>query len=301
VVPFVDLLTEHREIRDALDDAVRRVLDSSRFVLDEEVSAFEEEFATYCGVEHCVGVASGTDALALALRACGVGPGDEVVVPAFGFVATAFAVLAVGAAPVLVDVEDDSALLDVDRVAAALGERTRAVIAVHLYGRCMELADLGDLCAQHDLFLIEDAAQAHGARLRGRSAGAFGQAGCFSFYPSKNLGAAGDAGAVVTRDPELAARLRLFRNHGQRVKYRHTSFGTNSRLDEVQAAILRAKLPHLDRWNTARRRAAALYASLLDPAVRTPAALHSTRSSAGVALCFWCRRFARISWRMIRG
>jgi dTDP-4-amino-4,6-dideoxygalactose transaminase len=270
-VPFVDLAAEHEPIRDALEEAVRAVFDSNRFVLGRELAAFEQEFAAYCGVEHCVGVGSGTDALVLALRACGVGPGDEVITPSFTFVAGPFAIATVGAVPVFVDVEDAGATLDVDLAKEAISARTRAIMPVHLYGGCADLSRLAALAAERDLWLIEDAAQAHGARSNGRLAGTAGQLGCFSFYPSKNLGACGDAGAVVTNDAKLAARLRMLRDYGQSRKYRHELLALNSRLDELQAAILRKKLSYLDGWNKARRDAAAAYAGLLDPAVSPPA------------------------------
>lgn len=269
-VPFVDLGAEHDRIRDELDDAVRTVLDSGQFVLGPELAAFEQEFAAYCGVAHCVGVGSGTDALILALRACDVGPGDEVITPSFTFMAGPLAIAAVGAVPVFVDVEEDTGTLDVNLVEEAVTARTRAIVPVHLYGRCADLSRLAALATERDLLLIEDAAQAHGARSSGRAVGAVGHLGCFSFYPSKNLGAWGDGGAVVTNDPNLAQRLRLLRNYGQTQKYRHEVLGTNSRLDELQAAILRKKLPHLEAWNKARRSAAKGYAALLDPRIPLP-------------------------------
>jgi dTDP-3-amino-3,4,6-trideoxy-alpha-D-glucose transaminase len=269
-IPLMDLAALHASIRDALDDAIRTVVDSGRFVLGDELAAFEEEFASYCGVEHCVGVASGTDALILALRACGVGPGDEVITPSFTYVAAPFAIVQLGAVPVFVDVREADGALDVDLVSDAITARTRAVVPVHLYGRCSDLSPLAALAAEHELWLIEDAAQAHGARWKGRVAGSMGHVGCFSFYPSKNLGALGDGGAVVTGDAALAARLRLLRNYGQTEKYRHETLGFNSRLDELQAAVLRRKLPYLDGWNEARRSAARTYAGLLDPALRPP-------------------------------
>jgi dTDP-4-amino-4,6-dideoxygalactose transaminase len=269
-VPFVDLVGEHRRLRATLEDAVRGVLASGRFVLGPELAAFEEEFAAYCGVGHCVGVASGTDALIIALRACGVGPGDEVITPSFTFFAAPLAIASVGAIPVFVDVEASTGLLDADQAAEAITPRTRAIVPVHLYGRCVDLRPLEALAAERDLWLIEDAAQAHGARCSGRQAGSVGHVGCFSFYPSKNLGAYGDGGAVVTSDPRLAEQVRLLRNYGQRSKYHHESLGLNSRLDELQAAILRRKLPYLDGWNQARRKVAALYTSLIDPSLRPP-------------------------------
>jgi dTDP-3-amino-3,4,6-trideoxy-alpha-D-glucose transaminase len=269
-VPFVDLAAEHQTLREQLDDAVRRVTDSGRFVLGQELAAFEAEFASYCNVEHCVGVASGTDALLLALRACQIAPGDEVITPSLTFYATAFAVVAVGAVPVFVDVEDTTATLNLDLMREAITPRTRAILPVHLYGRCANLDGLAELAREHGLWLIEDAAQAHGARWNGSRAGAVGDVGCFSFYPSKNLGAWGDGGAVITSDARLAERVRLLRNYGQTQKYQHELLGANSRLDELQAAILRTKLPHLDAWNEARRSAASAYSELLDVALRPP-------------------------------
>jgi dTDP-3-amino-3,4,6-trideoxy-alpha-D-glucose transaminase len=269
-VPFVDLAAEHQSMRQELDGAVRRVTDSGRFVLGPELAAFEAEFASYCGVEHCVGVGSGTDALLLALRACQIGPGDEVITPSLTFYATAFAVAAAGAVPVFVDVEEATATLNLDLVREAITSRTRAILPVHLYGRCANLGGLAELATERGLRLIEDAAQAHGARWNGSRAGAAGDVGCFSFYPSKNLGAWGDGGAVVTSDATLAERLRLLRNYGQTQKYQHELLGTNSRLDELQAAVLRTKLPHLDAWNEARRSAARAYSALLDAALSPP-------------------------------
>jgi dTDP-3-amino-3,4,6-trideoxy-alpha-D-glucose transaminase len=269
-VPFRDLAGELDQIRDELDEAVRAVLDSGWFVLGPELEAFEEEFAAYCGAQHCVGVSSGTDALVLALRACGVGPGDEVITPSFTFFAGPYAIVAVGATPVFVDVDEVTATLDADKAREAITPKTRAIVPVHLYGRCAELSGLAALAADHDLWLIEDAAQAHGARANGQRAGTAGQLGCFSFYPSKNLGALGDGGAVVTDQPDLAARLRLLRNYGQSDRYRHELMAPNARLDELQAAVLRRKLPHLDAWNEARRRTAHTYAARLGPTVHTP-------------------------------
>ncbi len=269
-VPFVDLAAERERIRHELDDAVRTVLDSGQFILGRELAAFEEEFACYCGVGHCVGVGSGTDALILALRACGIGPGDEVITPSFTFVAGPLAIVTVGAVPVFVDVDELTATLNVELVEKSITERTRAIVPVHLYGRCANVDPLAALARERGLWLIEDAAQAHGARTNGRAAGAVGHLGCFSFYPSKNLGAFGDGGAVITDDPKLAHSIRLLRNYGQTEKYHHESLGTNSRLDELQAAILRKKLTHLDSWNSARRRAVKAYTTLLDPDLTFP-------------------------------
>jgi dTDP-4-amino-4,6-dideoxygalactose transaminase len=269
-VPFVDLVGDQDGIRATIDAAIRAVVDSGRFVLGDELAAFEEEFASYCAAAHCVGVASGTDALVLALQACGIGPGDEVITPSLTFFAGPLAIASVGAVPVFVDVEETTATLDINLVREAITRRTRAIMPVHLYGRCADLDGLVGLAEEHGLWLIEDAAQAHGARWHGRRAGAVGHVGCFSFYPSKNLGAYGDAGAVVTDDPKLAERVGLLRNYGQSRKYRHELMGSNSRLDELQAAVLRRKLPQLDAWNAARRRAAATYSALLDEALHPP-------------------------------
>lgn len=269
-VPFVDVLGDSDGIRAAINAAIRAVVDSGRFVLGDELAAFEEEFASYCAAKHCVGVASGTDALVLALQACDIGPGDEVVTPSLTFFAGPLAIASVGAVPVFVDVEETTATLDVNLARQAVTPRTRAIMPVHLYGRGADLDGLAGLTEEHGLWLIEDAAQAHGARWRGRRAGTVGHVGCFSFYPSKNLGAYGDAGAVVTDDPRLAERVRLLRNYGQSRKHRHELMGSNSRLDELQAAVLRRKLPHLDAWNAARRQAVAIYFERLDETLNPP-------------------------------
>lgn len=268
-VPFLDLAREHAPLQEEIRAAIDRVLASSAFVGGDEVRAFEAEFAAYCGVRHCVGVANGTDALVLALRALGIGPGDAVLTTPFTFVATVEAIDLVGATPVLADIRADDFTLDPEAAAAVLATRpVKAVIAVHLYGQPADMEALAAVARAHGAALVEDAAQAQGARLRlggqWRRAGGLGDAGCFSFYPTKNLGAFGDAGAITTDDDGLAERLRLLRDHGQAAKYRHVLRGaTNSRLDGLQAAILRLKLRHLDGWNEARRRAAGRYASLL--------------------------------------
>lgn len=270
VVPFVDLAAEHELIREPLEQAMQTVLNSGQFILGRELSDFEQEFASYLGAEHCVGVGSGTDALVLALRACGVGEGDEVITPSLTFVAGPFAIAAVGAIPTFVDVDDTTGTLDIELVSDAITSRTRAIMPVHLYGRFADLSHLKLLAREHGLWLIEDAAQAHGARSDGQAAGTVGDLGCFSFYPTKNLGACGDGGAVVTDDAKLASRLRLLRNYGQSRKNHHELLAANSRLDELQAAILRRKLRLLDGWNDARRHAAEAYASRLDPILRPP-------------------------------
>jgi dTDP-4-amino-4,6-dideoxygalactose transaminase len=259
---------------------VRRVLASGRFILGPEVEAFEREFAAYVGVGSAVGVGSGTDAIALALRAVGVGPGDEVITVTNAGVPPVAAIRATGAVPRFVDVRPDTLLLDADALEGALDERTRCVLPVHLYGQPVDLDAVLAFARRHDLTVVEDCAQAHGAAYRGRHPGGFGRVGCFSFYPTKNLGAYGDAGACVTDDRALAERLRGLRTYGFDER-RHTRFeGGNSRLDEVQAAILRAKLPHLDAWVRERRALAARYAAELEGTPyaipgRTPGAEHA--------------------------
>jgi dTDP-4-amino-4,6-dideoxygalactose transaminase len=262
-IPLVDLGRQHAALRDELESALRAVIESSQFVLGPEVAAFEREWADYCGVRFAVGVASGTAAIQLVLEALGVGPGDEVIVPANTFIATALPVLHVGARPVLVDCDEQTATIAVGAAAAAITARTRALIAVHLYGQPAELAPLVELGSRAGFDVVEDACQAHGARYRGRRVGGLGRAGCFSFYPGKNLGGLGDGGAVVTNDPALAERVRVARDLGQERKYHHVLPGHNERLDAVQAAVLRVKLRHLDAWNDRRRVLAAAYADAL--------------------------------------
>ncbi|MFE9683962.1 DegT/DnrJ/EryC1/StrS family aminotransferase [Streptomyces sp. NPDC002701] len=259
-VPFHDLRDLHRldGVQELLDAAVLRVARSGRYLLGPELAAFEEEFARYCENDHCVGVGSGLDALELTLRALEVGPGDEVIVPGHTYIATWLAVTAVGARPVPVEPEAGSYLIDPQRLADAVTPRTRAVLPVHPYGHPADLDAIDAVAAARGIPVLEDAAQAHGARYRGRRVGSRYVA-AFSFYPGKNLGALGDAGAVVTSDARLAERVRLLRNYGSRVKYRHEVPGTNSRLDEIQAAALRVKLPYLDRWNARRAEVAARY------------------------------------------
>jgi dTDP-4-amino-4,6-dideoxygalactose transaminase len=269
-VQFVALERQHASIRRELETALTRTLASSGFTLGEEVESFEADFAAYCGVAHCVGVASGTAALSLTLRAFGVGPGDEVIVPAHTFISSALAVAHTGATPVLCDVLPSSGLIDPEAARAAVNSRTAAIIAVHLYGQVCEMSSLRGLAEQRGLLLIEDAAQAHGARYCDQRAGSLGAAAAFSFYPTKNLGALGDGGAICTNDAMVAARLRTLRNVGQRKKGEHVELGYNERLDGLQAAFLRAKLGHLDEWNAARRRHAAAYRELLPPGVLLP-------------------------------
>ena len=239
------------------------MLDRCDFILGEELELFERNFAEYCGTTYAVGVGSGTEALHLACLALGLGHGDEVIIPAMTFVATALGVSMTGATPVLVDVRPEDALIDPARVEAAITPRTKAIIPVHLYGQCADMAAIGAIAAKHSLKVIEDAAQAHGATYGATRSGALGNIGCFSFYPAKNLGAYGDGGAVTTASRELADRVRMLRNCGSVIKYHHQELGLNSRLDTLQAAILRVKLRNLDNWNTARRTIARCYDEVL--------------------------------------
>jgi dTDP-4-amino-4,6-dideoxygalactose transaminase len=258
-IPFIDLGAAQEELGGELEAAVSRVLDSGWYLLGPELEEFEREFAAYCGTRHCVGVGSGLAAIELALRAAGIGPGDEVIVPAYTWVATWLAVSAVGAEPVGVDVEEGTYNIDPALIEAAVGERTAAILPVHLRGEPADMEAIAAIAERRDLLVIEDAAQAHGARHAGRCAGSLGDAAAFSFYPAKNLGALGDGGAVTTDDDELAAKVRLLRNYGMRNRYEIEAAGVNSRLAELQAAALRVKLPRLDGWNTARAAHAEAY------------------------------------------
>jgi len=264
-VPFVDLQAQYRTIKTEIDEAIRRVLDTSAFVLGREVEAFERAFAEYVGARECVGVSNGTAAIQLALTACGVGQGQEVIVPANTFFATAEAVSTAGATPVFVDCDAYSSTIDPNRIESAITARTRAIIPVHLYGQPADLDPVFEIADRHGLVVIEDAAQAHGARYRGRRVGPLARAGCFSFYPGKNLGAYGEGGAVVTNDASVARRVRMLRDHGSERKYHHEIIGYNFRLEGMQGAVLALKLRHLDRWNELRRAHAARYRKLLAP------------------------------------
>ena len=272
-VPILDLAAEQAEIGAEIAQALERVLASGHFILGPEGAALEKEIAALAGVAHAVACNSGTDALHLALRAAGVGPGDEVVTPAFTFIATAEAIAYVGATPVFADIDASSFNLSAATLERALTPGTRAVIVVHLFGQCAEMPAIAELCAERGIILVEDCAQSIGADWDGRQAGAWGEFGCFSFYPTKNLGAYGDAGLVTTREARHDARLRMLRHHGSRQTYLHEEIGYNSRLDELQAAVLRAKLPHLARFTAARQRHAARYRELLAGArLQLPAA-----------------------------
>lgn len=262
-IPLVELAGQYRTLRDEILPAMDAVMSQAQFILGDDVARFEEEFAAFCGARHCVGVASGLDALQLALRAVGVGPGDEVITAANTFIASALAITHAGATPVLADVRKDDFNLDPAAVERAITPRTKAILPVHLYGQPARMDEIMDIARRHGLKVVEDACQAHGARYGAARAGAIGDAGCFSFYPGKNLGGYGDGGAVVTNDPQIAERLRLDRNYGSRVKYVHESDGYNSRLDTLQAAVLRIKLRRLEGWNERRRALAALYRELL--------------------------------------
>jgi dTDP-4-amino-4,6-dideoxygalactose transaminase len=262
-VPFVDLRAQLAGIRSEVDAAMARVVDRGDFILGGEVALFEEEFAAYCGADRGIGVDSGTSALELILRALGIGPGDEVITAANSFVASALAVSYTGATPVLVDVDDRTATITAESVEAAISPRTRAILPVHLYGQPADMDPILELADRNGLAVVEDAAQAHGARYKGRPVGSLGTAAAFSFYPSKNLGALGDGGMVVTSDAALAEEVRRLRTYGQLVKNESATIGYNKRLDELQAAVLRVKLPHLDRWNAARADRASAYAKRL--------------------------------------
>jgi len=258
-IPFVDLSHQHQPLEMALRQVFQQVAHQGDFILGAAVQRFEAAFAQFCGAAHGVGVACGTDALALGLRACGIGPGDEVLVPTHTFVATVLGVQATGATPVLVDCDPATGLMDLEAAAATVGDRTRAIVPVHLYGQMVSPQGVLALAQRHGLLIFEDAAQAHGAEREGYRAGSLGKAAAFSFYPSKNLGAMGDGGMVVTSDPAIAEKVRILRNYGAPRKYFHTEPGQNSRLDTLQAGILEVKLPHLPDWNRQRWEAAQAY------------------------------------------
>jgi dTDP-4-amino-4,6-dideoxygalactose transaminase len=270
---------QYGAIKAELDQAIQSVLDGGWFILGEQVSAFESEFAAYCGAAFAVGVGNGTDALQLALMACAVGPGDEVITSPLSAAFTALAISATGAIPKFVDIQLSTYNIDPQRLEEAIGPRTKAIMPVHLYGQPADMDPILDIARKHNLSVIEDAAQAHGALYKGSRVGTLGRVGCFSFYPSKNLGAFGDGGMVVTNAPEIAERLRMLRNGGQKTRYDHRLLGVNSRLDELQAAILRVKLHYLEKWNGRRQHIATLYTALLgdsevNPPAQMPGATH---------------------------
>jgi dTDP-4-amino-4,6-dideoxygalactose transaminase len=267
VIPFLELKPTYLELKEELDAAYHRVMNSGWYLLGEETEAFEAEFADYIGAKHCVTVGNGLDAISIALEAGGIVPGDEVLVPAHTFIATWLAVIRCGARPVGVDVRSDTFNLNPALLASSLTSRTKAIIPVHLYGQAADMGPIRDFAAKHSLLVIEDAAQAHGARYHGRKCGTLGNAAAFSFYPGKNLGAFSDGGAITTDDDELARKARMLRNYGSEKRYYHELPGTNSRLDELQAAFLRVKLRHLDSWNARRVCFASRYLELLSSAL----------------------------------
>jgi dTDP-4-amino-4,6-dideoxygalactose transaminase len=263
VIPFLDLRAQYRQIKLEVDAAIAAVVDSAQFVLGPEVSAFEERFAAYCGSKYCIGLNSGTSALHLALFAAGIGPGDEVITVSMTFVATTAAILYCGARPVFVDIDADTWTMDYNLIEAAITPRTRAILPVHLHGLMAEMEPITEIARRHGLVVIEDAAQSHGAAYKGHSAGSIGDIGCFSFYPGKNLGAYGEAGAAITNDPELARKMTLLRDWGQESKYRHIVPGYNYRMDAIQGAVLKVKMDYIEDWTDGRRAVAAHYDRLL--------------------------------------
>ena len=269
-VPFVDLKEQYLGIEKEVNDRLNKLFQNCHFVLGEDVAAFEEEFARYLGARYVVSVGSGTEALHLALRAAGVGKGDEVIVPANTFIATALAVSYTGAMPVVVDINDESYTIDCKKIEERITKSTKAIVPVHLYGQSADMDEIMDIARVNKLVVIEDACQAHGARYKGKRIGTIGQSGCFSFYPGKNLGAYGDGGAVATDDHRVAKKIVALRNYGQQEKYKHELIGFNSRLDSIQAAVLSIKLRKLDEWNEKRKALADLYSRLLAGKVSTP-------------------------------
>lgn len=258
-IPLLDLKTQYRELQTELDAALGDVMSNAAFIGGPKVKELEAAIAEYCGTEHAVACANGTDALFLIMAAAGIGKGDEVITTPFTFFATVEAIAHVGATPVFVDIEPGTYNMDLSQLEAAITDRTKAIMPVHIFGQCVDMDVLAEIAERHDLLVVEDACQAIGATYRGRRAGGIGHAAAFSFFPSKNLGCAGDGGIITTNDADLAAKARKLASHGTTKKYFHDTFGTNSRLDALQAAILLVKLPHLDRWNAERRAAAAVY------------------------------------------
>lgn len=262
-IPLLDLKAQYLTIKPEIDEAVLNVLDSAKFILGPEMKAFEAEMAAYCGVKEAIAVGNGTDALVLALKGLGVGPGDEVITSPFTFFASAETIAQVGATPVFVDIDPVTLNMDLDKLEEKITPRTKAIIPVHIFGQMVDIDRVMEIAARHDLKVIEDSAQAIGSEYRGKKAGSVGHAGTFSFFPTKNLGAYGDAGMIVTDDEHLAAHLRMLRFHGCHTKYYHDEIGYNSRMDEMQAAILRVKFKYIDQWNAARREKAKVYDELL--------------------------------------
>jgi dTDP-4-amino-4,6-dideoxygalactose transaminase len=271
MIPFVDLKTQYNSIKDEINAAVLKVLDSTQFVLGDEVAAFEQEFAAYCEAEHAIAVNTGTSALHLALLAAGIGAGDEVITIPFTFIATTAAISYTGAKPVFVDIDPVSYTMDVSQIEAAITEKTKAILPVHLYGQPADLDPILEIARRHNLVVIEDAAQAHGARYKGKRVGGLADIGCFSFYPGKNLGAYGEGGGVITNNPEYDRKIRMLRDWGQGKRYHHVVLGYNYRMDGIQGAILRVKLRYLNDWTAARQAHAAQYDQLLsNTGLKTP-------------------------------
>jgi len=268
-IPFLVLHRQYKEIKDQIGLAINRVLNSQYFILGNELSKFEDEFAKYLGVKHVVGVNSGTDALIMALKVLKIGKGDEVITPTQSFIATTLAITEVGATPIFIDSNPDTFLIDSDAIEAKITKHTKAILPVHLYGAPCNMKKIMDIAKKHKLYIIEDACQAHGAAINNQKVGTFGTIGTFSFYPGKNLGAYGDAGAICTNDDVLFEELIMYRNYGQKKKYYHTKIGINSRLDEIQAAILTVKLPYLHSWNIKRNNIAELYRQHLHKTIKT--------------------------------
>lgn len=262
-VPFLDLKAQYQSIKLEINNAIQQVLDSCAFAGGPFVQAFEKQFSEFCGCDHCIGVGSGTEALWLALLALGVGPGDEVITVPNTFIATAEAISFCGAAPVFVDIDERTYTMNPERIEAAITSRTKAIIPVHIFGQTADMDPITEIARKHGLYVIEDACQAHGAQYKGKPAGSMGDAGCFSFYPGKNLGAYGEAGAVTTNNAPLAEKIAMLRDHGQSKKYYHDKIGWNARMDGMQGAVLSVKLNYLPAWNRARRENAAIYNNLL--------------------------------------
>ena len=270
-IPFVDLKPQYLAIQDEVDAAIRSVVESARFVGGPELEAFEQEFAAYCDADFAIGVGNGTDALELALQALGIGPGDEVITQANSFMATASAIVRVGAKPVFVDIDPDTYTIDPQQIEAAITPQTKAIIPVHLYGQPADMNPINEIAQRRKIYVVEDAAQAHGAKYEGKRVGSLGHMACFSFYPGKNLGAYGDGGAITSNDAGLIERITQLREHGRTTKYEHAVVGSNSRLDALQAAVLRVKLRHLDHWSEQRQQVAKWYTDrLAGGAVETP-------------------------------
>lgn len=278
-IPFLDLQAQYRAIKSEVDPAIQAVLDTSAYVLGPAVEQFEKDFAAYCGAGHCICVNSGTSALALLMQACGIGPGDEVITVANTFFATAEAISELGAKPILVDCDIDTALMNPTAFEAAITPNTKAVIPVHLYGQCADMDSILAIARQHNILVFEDACQAHGATYKGRKAGGLGDGAAFSFYPGKNLGAYGEGGAITTNNDSVAETIRMLRDHGSPKKYHHAKVGWNERMDGIQGAVLGVKLKHLDDWNTRRRSHAELYKKLLPTSVKPIAILDENESA----------------------